>query len=392
MHLRHLRRLRRLRHPRRAAVGACLAAAAAALAGSAWLAAHPSDAWACGPYVALSDAVGFLPGLVPFSVAEWVIVAATVVAVVYLARSVAAVVRAGRGSRLAAAGRRAVPAAAAVAAAWALFMALQGLNYSRPTFAELAGYGPALQEVHALPAEERAERLTSLCEELGRRVDESRAALGPVSDGWLRSRPSATGGAAGDFPAMARAATSQVRALNDHYPGLFAVGFSDPKPVLASRAMSLVGITGVYFPYTAEANVSCDWPRLSIPATMGHELAHRAGFMREDEANYIGYLACAASDDPLARYSGYTMAYDEAMAALRRADPEAWARIHGERGLAVAGDRAARADMAAGYRGPLQDLGDAVNDGYLKANGQRAGTASYSLMVDLLLADPALRA
>ena len=364
MHLRHLRRLRRLRHPRRAVVGACLAAAAAALAGSVWLAAHPSDAWACGPYVALSNAAGFLPGLVPFSVAEWVVVAATVVAIVYLARSVAAVVRAGRGSRLAAAGRRAVPAAAAVAAAWALFMALQGLNYSRPTFAELAGYGPALQEVRALPAEERAERLTSLCEELGRRVDESRATLGPVSDGWLRSRPSTTGDAAGDFPAMARAATSQVRALNDRYPGLFAVGFSDPKPVLASRAMSLMGITGVYFPYTAEANVSCDWPRLSIPATMGHELAHRAGFMREDEANYIGYLACAASDDPLARYSGYT----------------------------VAGDRAALADMAAGYRGPLQDLGDAVNDGYLKANGQRAGTASYSLMVDLLLADPALRA
>lgn len=85
------------------------------------------------------------------------------------------------------------------------------------------------------------------------------------------------------------------------------------------------------------------------------------------------------------------MAYNEAMAALHRADPEAWARIHGERDLAVAGDRAARADMAAAYRGPLQDLGDAVNDGYLKANGQEAGTASYGLMVDLLLADPALQ-
>lgn len=388
----HLRRLRHPRHPRRAvAVGACLAAAAAALAGSLWLAARPSNAWACGPYVALSDAVGWLPGLVPFSVAEWVVVAAAVAVVVYLVRAIAAVARAGRGHRLASAGHRAAPAVAVVAAAWALFMALQGLNYSRPTFAELAGYGPALQEVRALPGEERATRLAALCEELGQRVDESRAALGPVSDGWLRSRPSAAGGAAGDFPAMARAATSQVRALNDRYPGLFAVDFSDPKPVLASRAMSLVGITGVYFPYTAEANVSTDWPRLSIPATLGHELAHRAGFMREDEANHIGYLACTASDDPLARYSGYTMAYDEAMAALHRADPEAWARIHGERSLAVAGDRAARAEMAAAYRGPLQDLGDAVNDGYLKANGQQAGTASYGLMVDLLLADPGLQ-
>ena len=120
---------------------------------------------------------------------------------------------------------------------------------------------------------------------------------------------------------------------------------------------------------------------------MGHELAHRAGFMREDEANYIGYLACVESDDPLARYSGYTMAYDQAMAALRRADPEAWEQIRSQQSLAAAGDRAATSAMAAEYRGALQDLGNAVNDSYLKANGQSSGTASYGLMVDLLLAE-----
>lgn len=379
----------RLRCSRTAVVAAtaCFVAAVATFAGSLWLGAHPSDAWACGAYVALSNAAGALPGIAPFSVAEWIIAAAAVTAVTWAVRSIVVVMRAGREKRLAVAGRRTAGAAAVVAMAWALFMALQGFNYLRPTFSEIAGFGPALQQVRSLSDEGRAARLTALCEELGQRVDESRTALGPVSDQWLRERPSPTANAAGDFPAMAQAAMSQVQALNDRFPGLFAVDFSQPKPVLASRAMSLVGITGFYFPYTAEANVSCDWPRFSIPATMGHELAHRAGFMREDEANYIGYLACVESDDPLARYSGYTMAYDQAMAALRRADPEAWEQIRSQQSLAAAGDRAATSAMAAEYRGALQDLGNAVNDSYLKANGQSSGTASYGLMVDLLLAE-----
>ena len=86
--------------------------------------------------------------------------------------------------------------------------------------------------------------------------------------------------------------------------------------------------------------------------------------------------------------SGYTLAYDHAMNTLYGQDRAAWARISRQRCAAVAGDRAARSSMAASYRGPLQDLGDAVNDGYLKAQGQSSGTASYGLMVDLLLADP----
>lgn len=250
----------RLRCSRAAAVAVavCFVAAVAAFAGSLWLGAHPSDAWACGAYVALSNAVGAVPGLAPFSVAEWVIAAAAVAAVAWVVRSVVVVVRARRGSRAAVVGRRALGAAAVAAMAWALFMTLQGFNYLRPTFSGLAGFGPALQRVRALSDEERAARLADLCEELGQRVDESRAAMGPVSDQWLRERPSPTADATGDFPAMAQAAVGQAQALNACFPGLFAVDFSRPKPVLASRAMSLVGITGFYFPYTAEANVSCD--------------------------------------------------------------------------------------------------------------------------------------
>ena len=46
-------------------------------------------------------------------------------------------------------------------------------------------------------------------------------------------------------------------------------------------------------------------PRYCIEYVILHEFAHLKGFMQEDEANLIGYLACINSDDAFFRYSGY---------------------------------------------------------------------------------------
>ena len=73
--------------------------------------------------------------------------------------------------------------------------------------------------------------------------------------------------------------------------------------MLFSELMSYADIAGMYFPFTVESNINTDGPFFTIPATMGHEMAHQCGFMREDEANFIGYLACRKSDSPEFRYS-----------------------------------------------------------------------------------------
>lgn len=354
-----------------------------------WMASHPTDAYATTVYPALSNLLGFLPGLVPFSVAEWVIAATVVVAVAFIAWTIRAVVKAGQGQRARRLGRSVVLLVTVAAAIWCLFMAAMGLNYDRPTFAELSGMEPTVEAVEALPEGERMERLRTLCRTLGEKLDNARAAMGPVDDRWVRTPvdPWADPDAHGGFAWMGRAVRTQVEALDGPYPGLFSVEFSLPKPVGASRVMSLVGITGFYFPYTAEANINVDWPRADLPATMGHELAHRAGFMVEAEANYLGYRSCVASSDPLVRYSGYAMAYGQAMAALRRVDPDGARAIARERSCAVTGDRVEDARIARSFTGPLMNLGDAVNDGYLKVNGQGSGIGSYGEMVELLLAD-----
>ena len=120
-----------------------------------------------------------------------------------------------------------------------------------------------------------------------------------------------------------------MRKLAERYPALERPLYSPPKPVLASKLMSYANIGGMFFPFTMESNINVDNPFSTVPWTMAHELAHQCGFMREDEANFIAYLACKESDDALMRYSGLLLAYDNATAALRKADPEAATQISG---------------------------------------------------------------
>jgi hypothetical protein len=40
-----------------------------------------------------------------------------------------------------------------------------------------------------------------------------------------------------------------------------------------------------------------------------HESAHHQGYYQENEANYVAFLACTQSDDPLIRFAGYNEIY-----------------------------------------------------------------------------------
>lgn len=78
-----------------------------------------------------------------------------------------------------------------------------------------------------------------------------------------------------------------------------------PKTFFFSDFVSQQYMMGYYFPFTMEANINGRMEPLNHPFTMCHELAHTHGYLFEDEANLIGFLACLSSDDPAFVYSGY---------------------------------------------------------------------------------------
>ena len=190
-----------------------------------------------------------------------------------------------------------------------------------------------------------------------------------------------------DF-AMAKNAAKDFRGLYEDYPFLKMGGesFGTPKPVFFSSVMSDLQISGVYSPYTLEANVCAEGPDFLRGATMMHEQTHMRGFMNEAEANFTAFLACRESGDPYFRYSGTSLALLHSMNALYSESPELFSRLREKYGENLSADMKAQNEYVKSHESAVSEVSDRVNDTYLKLNSQSAGSKSYGKMVDLLLA------
>jgi hypothetical protein len=168
---------------------------------------------------------------------------------------------------------------------------------------------------------------------------------------------------------------------------LFMTYYPQPKPVLFSKGLSYLHIAGIYSPFTIEANYNRDMPPGSIPFSVCHELAHLGGFVREDEANFIAYLACRESGNSDLHYSGLLSAISYVLNALYdEIRIEEYRELYQELPAQVQRDLQQRFAYWQDFSGPVAEVSRSVNDIYLKANDQSEGVKSYGHMVDLLLA------
>lgn len=159
------------------------------------------------------------------------------------------------------------------------------------------------------------------------------------------------------------------------------------KPVIASEAMSYTHITGVYAYFTGEANLNVAFPDYTLPFTAAHELAHQRGIARENEANFIAFLVTSQSEDAYIRYCGYLNLFEYVFAALQRQDSDMAKEIVNLLDRPVVDELVAYAAFFERYSDSVAaDISDFVNDTYLKVNGNKEGTASYGLVVDLAVA------
>ena len=162
--------------------------------------------------------------------------------------------------------------------------------------------------------------------------------------------------------------------------------FPKAKPLLFSPLFSKMGISGIYNPLTSEANVNVDEPKLLRAASACHELAHVAGFARENEANFLAFFASRYSADLHVRYSGTVMALIHAGNALYSRDPKAYYAIREMYSANLDRDLLDYRDFWRAQAGPVKEAMEEANDAYLKSQGEKSGTKSYGEMVDLLLA------
>lgn len=322
-----------------------------------------------GIYPVLSGILGRMGSAVPFSVTEGMVflLPAALLAYITVQAVNACRYRPERRERLA---KIAAMLFCTAGAGYFLFTVFCGLNYHRLSFAEAGGL-----EVRPSSAAE----LASLCDELVLRANSLRGVVTEDAGGVMES-------SFGDDFAAAVFAQGAYQKVGEAYPALSGYT-ARPKPVALSRGMSYLDITGIYMPFTFEANVNTDIPDYWIPSTMMHELAHYKGYMREDEANFISYLACSASGNADFEYSGVMLALIHTGNALYSADKELYWPVMEQLSDGVRRDMTANAAYWQRFEGPVAEASTAMNDVYLKSNRQENGVKSYGRMVDLLLAE-----
>jgi len=171
--------------------------------------------------------------------------------------------------------------------------------------------------------------------------------------------------------------------LNDDH---FSNNYNKPKRVLFSKGMSVLNVTGIYSPFTAEANVNMDLPDLTFMATACHEAAHQRGYAREDEANYIAWhVIMNGTQEADYRYSAVIHALIYSMNALHKSDSNLYYDVSKNYSEAVKRDIIAHKRYWDEYDTEAANVHETVNDYYLKSNNQADGVKSYGRMVDLLL-------
>lgn len=300
-------------------------------------------------YPVLVGTIGRLTNLVPIAVVE-------LIAYVLLLFCVYDVVRHFREGK-----RLIVRTLFLISCLFFLFTFNCGINYYRTPFSKTSG----LQV-----KESSQEELFSLCLQLTELINamSAKGITGQIDGKQVRAE-----------------SVKAMKKLGETYPDL-AGYYPDPKPFLLSQYFSVQQLCGQYSPFTVEATYNRSMPDYNIPHTVCHELSHLRGFMREDEANFIGYLACIGSDNEAFRYSGYLTGWVYATNALAKTNGVAYGEISRLLDERAWSDLRHNNEFWAKYEGKAAEVSNQINNTYLKMNSQTDGVKSYGRMVDLMLA------
>lgn len=248
-----------------------------------------------------------------------------------------------------------------------VFMVVFGLNYQRPSVRTYLGLEKTLYG---------QEELVALNEALILRANALREEMPENKEGVFTL--------SFEERVLYEKAKDSFVAFSEEVP-VYGGTYGITKGILASEYLNYTGITGIFMPFTGEANVNRRSPDLLFPATVLHEMAHQRGVAYEDEANYLAFVTSQYHDHKEIQYSGTMLALINAMNALHRENRELYLELYATYHEGIQRDLRAYREFYKAYEGPVNEQATKVNDNYLKSQGQASGVKSYGEMVNLLL-------
>ena len=270
------------------------------------------------------------------------------------------------------------------------FLVVRKMTFSEKYFGE--------EEAQEQTTQERTEELLRIYNDIVRHCNELSEVMerddsgAVVYSGGVDSR--------GNAVDMEDKAIDVMQSLGKRYDQLDGY-YPRPKAMFFSDFMCQMYMCGYYFPFSMEANYNDVMYIMEKPATMCHELAHIRGYIYEDEANFIAFLACVESDDSTFQYAGYLSVLNYVANDLyktRLADPDSYAAareaVHPlqvlqqvqEDNIFVTEEQWERINGKAVVNTETVDsVSDTLTNASLKLNGVSDGMISYNRVVELLL-------
>lgn len=248
------------------------------------------------------------------------------------------------------------------------FMLGWAINYARK---------PISEELSVKTGEYTVSELKSTSLKLAKKANELRKSLNEDNSGVFKLK---------DTKKSVLCSVSSIYEKNaDEY--LYTVrSKTAAKGVLLKNFLSTFETTGIFSPFTFEANLNMQMPESYFPATVLHEYAHLQGFAREDECNFIAWYIAKDCDDTDFSYSGYILALTYALNALYSESPEYYKMLYSVLSDGVIRDLRQNSLYWKEFKSEMSAQANKVYSDYLEYSGVPDGQKSYGRMLDLIIA------
>lgn len=238
------------------------------------------------------------------------------------------------------------------------FLILWGFNYQRtPIFQQLA-LKPKSLNLQQLESEVQITQ--RLVEQYRNRIKSDTLAITEIIE----------------YPELERLVRSNM-SENLEILGLNFTGRPRTKQFPPPGFMRKMGILGIYFPFTGESYIDPTLHALEQPFTIAHEMAHSYGVTDEGEANFIAWVICTNSEDPLLRYSGHLRLLQYQMRDYYRMAPENYKTWIRTLSWGVRNDLNSIREASEAIKPFSLEISRKSNDIFLKTQGVKAGVNSY---------------
>ncbi len=187
-----------------------------------------------------------------------------------------------------------------------------------------------------------------------------------------------------DFDLLSKKVNAAYDIFAEEKPYLQGVGF-DAKEVLTSEYMIYTHISGIYCPYTGEANVNTAYPDYIVADTLAHEYSHQRGVAPEDACNFLAFAVNYSSEEDYLRYSALANAFSSLARVASSVDAERYREIYSDLPAFVRREYRAYSAYFEKYAdNTMADMAETLNDNYLKLQGQDEGVLSYQMDARLI--------